>query len=75
MLNSKVSLDWPSSAPDETPVREKLLYLELPSGAWGVKAKRCVSVVRCKRCLNPHDCDIRPRYLSAEFTEYFLSSV
>ncbi len=85
-LKSKLSLNWTGpfkvlkvgpcdSAPDGKPLGDKLLYLELPLGVRGVNAKRRVSVMRCKPCLNPHDVEDRPRYLPAGFTEYVLSSV
>ena len=38
----------------------------------GLNAKRRVSVVRCKACLNPHDIADMPRYLPAGLTEYVL---
>ena len=83
-LKSKLSLNWTGpfkvlrvgpapSAPDGKPVGDKLLYLDLPSGLRGVNAKRRVSVMRCKPCVNPHDVDDRPRHLPAGFTEYVLA--
>ena len=86
VLKSKLSLNWSgpfkvlrvgpcASAPDGQPVGEKLLYLELPPGLRGPSAKRRVSVMRCKPCVNPHDTEDRPRHLPAGFTEYVLASV
>lgn len=85
-LKSKLCLNWTgpfkvlrvgpcASAPDGQPVGDKLLYLELPPGLRGSSAKRRVSVMRCKPCVNPHDTDDRPRHLPAGFTEYVLASV
>ena len=85
-LKSKLSLNWTGpfkilhvgpcdSAPDGKPVGDMLLYLELPTGMRGMSAKRRVSMMRCKPCLNPHDVDDRPRHLPAGFTEYVLASV
>ena len=85
VLKSKLSLNWTgpfkvlrvgpcASAPDGQPVGDKLLYLELPPGLRGPSAKRRVSVMRCKLCVNPHDTEDRPRYLPAGFTEYVLAS-
>ena len=85
-LKSKLSLNWTGpfkillvgpcdSAPDGKPRRRQVLYLELPTGMRGMSAKRRVSVMRCKPCLNYRDADDRPRPLPAGFTEYVLASV
>ena len=43
------------SAPDDSPVGEKLLYLGLPTDMPGADTHRRVFEGRCKPCTNPHD--------------------
>ena len=85
VLKEKFSLNWtgpfkiiavgPSSAadtPDGRPLRNKLLYLDLPSNISGSAAKPRVTVARCKPCANPYDADDIPRHLPAGLTQYVL---
>ena len=66
VLKEKFSLNWtgpfkilavgPSlvvDTPDERPLGDKLLYLDLPSNLSGPAAKPRVTVARCKPCANP----------------------
>lgn len=76
VLMSKLSLDRarplevlrvdPSSS---VPMKARGRYVALsgfsPSALRAVNAKRCVSVTRCKSCMNPHDVDDSPRQLPA----------
>ena len=85
VLKEKLSLNWtrpfiivaagPASAADTAdgrPLGDKLLYLDLPSNLSGPAAKPCVTVARCKPCVNPYDSDDVPRQLPAGLTQYVL---
>ena len=85
VLKEKISLNWtgpfkiiavgPSSAagtPDERPLGDNLLYLELPSNISGPATKPRVTVARCKPCANPYDADDIPRHLPVGLTQYVL---
>lgn len=85
VLKAKLSLNWTgpwkilvvgpaTTSPDKSPVADKLLYPDLPSGMPGQDSKRRVSVARCKPCANPHDLTDMPRYLPAGLTQYVLNS-
>ena len=77
VLKAKLALNWTgpynvlavgpcSSAdiPDGSPLRDNLLYLDLPSDLPGSDARWCVAIVGCKPCANPHDSSDMPKYLS-----------
>ena len=85
VFKEKLPLNWtgpfkilavgPCSAadtPDGHPLRDKLLYLDLPSNLSGPAAKPRVTVARCKPCANPYDADDLPRHLPADLTQYAL---
>ena len=85
VFKEKLSLNWtgpfkiiavgPSSAadtPDERPLRNKLLYLDLPSNLSDPAAKPRVTVARCKPCANPYDAEDTSRHLPAGLTQYVL---
>ena len=65
----------PADTPDGSPLRDKLVYLDLPSDIPRADARRRVSVQRCKPCVNPHDQGDMPKYLSARLTQYVLRNV
>ena len=82
VLKAKLTLNWtgpykvlavgpctPANAPDGSPLRTKLLYLDLPSDMPGANTRRRVLVQRCKCCANPHDHSNMPKYLPAELTQ------
>lgn len=86
VLKYKLTLNWtaaykilavdpcPTDAlPDDRPLVDKLLYLNLPPDVPGPNAKRRLSVLRCKPFLNPHDMFDMPRYLSAGLPWFVLS--
>ena len=67
---------WPLSSgytqPDERPLGDKLLYLDLPSNLSDPAAKLRVTVTRCKPCANPYDADDMPRHLPGGLAQYVL---
>ena len=66
---------WSSAdTPDESPLREKLLYLDLRIFP-GADGRRRVAIQRCKPCANPHDRGDMPTYLPAGQLEYVLHNV
>ena len=62
-----------SDAPDDSPLGDKLLYLDLPTDMPGADAHRRVSVERCKPCTNPDDRGDMPKYLPDGLTQYVLN--
>ena len=80
VLKAKLALNWTgpykilavgpctaAASPDGRPLGDKLVFLDLSPDLPGPDAKRRVSVVRCKPCLNPHDTTDMPRYLPAGY--------
>ena len=63
-----------SDTPDNRPLHDKLLFLDLPSDLLGRNCKRRVSVERCKPCQNPDDISGIPTYLPSDLTQYVLNS-
>ena len=63
-----------SDAPDNRPLHDQLLFLDLPSDLPGWDYKRRVSVERCKPCQNPDDISDIPKYLPSDLTQYMLNS-
>ncbi len=87
VLKTKLSLNWngpfkilavgPAAAcdtPDNRPLHDKLLFLDLPSDLPGRDSKPRVSVKRCKPCRNPDDTTDIPHYLPAGLTTYVLTA-
>ena len=87
MLKTKLSLNWigpfkifavgpspTSDVPDNRPLHDTLLYLDLPSDLPGRDSKRRVSVERCKPCRSPDDTSDMPTYLPSDLTQYVLNS-
>ena len=62
------------STPDDRPLADKLLYMDLPNDMPGPDAHCRVSVARCKPCTNPHDTTHLSRHLSTGLTQYVLSN-
>ena len=61
------------TAPDDKPVGDKLLYLDIPTDEPGVKPKNRVSILRCKPCLPPHDSSDMPKQLPRGLSQYVLT--
>ena len=87
VLKTKLSLNWngpfkilavgpapASDTPDNHPLHDKLLFLDLPSDLPGRDSKRRVSVMRCKPCRSPEDTTDLPKYLPADLTTYVLTA-
>ena len=87
VLKTKLSLNWigpfkilavgpapASDTPDNRPLHDKLLFLDLPSDQPGRDSKRRVSVERCKPCRSPDDTNDMPKYLPSDLTQYVLNS-
>ena len=87
VLKKKLSLNWngpfkilevgptaASDTPDNLPVQDKLLVLDLPSHFPGRDSKPRVSVKPCKPCHNPDDTSDIPKHLPADLTTYGLTA-
>ena len=87
VLNTKLSLNGTgpykvlavgpapaSDTPDNRPLHDKLLFLDLPSDLPGRDCKRRVSVDRCKPCQSPDGISGTPKYLPSDLTQYVLNS-
>ena len=62
-----------AETPDGSPLRSKLLHLDLPSDLIGSDVRRPVIIERCKPCANPRDSGDMPKYLPAGLTQYVLN--
>ena len=87
VLKTKLALNWngpfkilavgpapASDTPDNRPLHDKLLFLDLPSDLPGRDSKPRVSVKRCKPCRSPDDTTDLPKYLPADLTTYVLTA-
>ena len=87
VLKTKFSLNWTkpykvlvagptpaSDTPDNRPLHDKLLFLDLPSDLPGRDCKRHVFVERCKPCQNSDDTSDIPKHLPSDLTQYVLNS-
>ena len=87
VLETKLSLNWigpfnilvvvsapASDTPDNGPLHDKLLFLDLPSDLTRRYSKLRVAIERCKPCRKPDETDDMPEYLPSDLTQYVLSS-
>ena len=87
VLKETLSLNWtglfkilavgpspPDSTPDDRPLADKLLCLDLANDMPGPDAHCRVTVARCKPCTNPHDTSNLPQYHPAGLTQYALNN-
>ena len=63
-----------SDTPDNRPLHDKVLFLDLPSDLPGRDSKPRVSVKRCKPCPSPGDITDLPKYLPTDVTTYALTA-
>ena len=86
MLKTKISLNWirsvnilavspapASGVPDNRPLYDKLLFLDISSDLPGRDSNRRVSVERCKPCRIPDETNEMLKYLPSDLTKYVLN--
>ena len=63
-----------ADSPDNHPLEDKLLFLDLPSDLRGRDSKPPVSVKRCKPCHSPDDTGDIPKHLPADLKTYVFTA-